>query len=340
MKVITDNWDSLDTILYNFAAGLAGKQSTIDSSHPIDGTEVKLGTYSKATSKEDIAVNDTVKTALGKVEKRVEDNENNISYTTNQGVKNLFNLTKASGTYNTVIFTVNDDKTVTVNGTASPSNSVFYLDDWTCTKAGTYVVSGAPSGGSWAPSPDTYRIRVAVNGTWKGDDVGNGFALTLAVGDVINLQINTSTSYTANNLVFKPMISIKSLYDADPTYQSYALSNADLSESVLKLQERFIDCQFIASRADYTEHTFTVKRSNTIGRYHYGIFMVGTPSTYGIYKIFYDDANTPASATVERILGNSALTYTATIAWNGLDGTLTLTGSDRAYGGIRGIWFD
>ena len=110
--------------------------------------------------------------------------------------------------------------------------------------------------------------------------------------------------------------------------------------NILSLTERFIGCQFIASRADYAEHTFTVNRSNTTGRYHYGIFMVGTPSTYGIYKIFYNDASTPASATVERVLGNSTLTYTATIAWNGLVGTLTLTGSDRAYGGIRGIWFD
>lgn len=160
-------------------------------------------------------------------------NENNILYNTNNGVKNLFNLTKASGTYSAVIFTVNSDKTVTVNGTASPANSVFNLDDWTCTKVGTYVVSGTPSGGSWAPSPNTYRIRVAVNGTWKGDDVGNGFTLTLAVGDVVNLQINTSTSYTANNLVFKPMITLKSLYDADSSYQQYAMSNAEITAWIL-----------------------------------------------------------------------------------------------------------
>lgn len=167
---------------------------------------------------------------------QIETNKNNISLNTQNGVKNLFNLTKASGTYNTVVFTVNSDKTVTVNGTASPSNSVFNLDDWTCTKAGTYVVSGAPSGASWAPSPNTYRIRVAVNGTWMGDDVGNGFALTLAVGDVINLQINTSTSYTANNLVFKPMICEKSLYDVSPTYHPYAMSNAELTAAIQALQ--------------------------------------------------------------------------------------------------------
>lgn len=167
---------------------------------------------------------------------QIETNKNNILFNTNQGVKNLFNLTKVSGTYSTVVFTVNSDKTVTVNGTASPANSVFNLDDWTCTKAGTYVISGAPSGGSWTPSPNTYRIRVAVNGTWKGDDVGNGFALTLALGDVVNLQINTSTSYTANNLVFKPMITLKSLYDADPTYQPYAMSNAELTAAIQALQ--------------------------------------------------------------------------------------------------------
>ena len=70
----------------------------------------------------------------------------------------------------------------------------------------------------------------------EGDEVGNGFELTLAVGDVINLQINTSTIYTANNLVFKPMITLKSLYDADPTYQSYAMSNAELTAAIQALQ--------------------------------------------------------------------------------------------------------
>ena len=167
---------------------------------------------------------------------QIETNQNNILWNTQNGVKNLFNLTKVSKTYSNVVFTINSDKTVTVSGTASPYDSVFHLDDWTCTKAGTYVVSGTPSDGSWAPSPKTYRIRVAVNGTWKGDEVGNGFELTLAVGDVINLQINTSTIYTANNLVFKPMITLKSLYDADPTYQSYAMSNAELTAAIQALQ--------------------------------------------------------------------------------------------------------
>lgn len=169
---------------------------------------------------------------------QIETNKNNILFNTNQGVKNLFNLTKVSGTYSTVVFTVNSDKTVTVNGTASPANSVFNLDNWTCTKAGKYVISGAPSGGSWAPSPNTYRIRVAVNAAWKGDDVGNGYALTLAVGDVVNLQINTSTSYTASNLVFRPMIALKSLYDADSTYQPYAMSNAELTAAIQAIQAR------------------------------------------------------------------------------------------------------
>jgi hypothetical protein len=178
----------------------------------------------------------TAKVLSDTIDEKIQPLENNILWNTQSGVKNLFNMTKVSGTYNTVVFTVNSDKTITVNGTASPSNSIFNLDDWTCTKAGTYVVSGVPSGGSWAPSPNTYRIRVAVNGTWKGDDVGNGLALTLAVGDVINLQINTSTTYTANNLVFKPMICLKSLYDVDPLYQPYAPSNAELYAMIQALQ--------------------------------------------------------------------------------------------------------
>jgi len=199
------------------------RQAVIDSSHKLSSDLVD-------------DTNNTNKFATAAQLEQIETNKNNILWNTQSGVKNLFNMTKVSGTYNTVVFTVNSDKTVTVSGTASPSNSVFNLDDWTCTKADTYVVSGAPSGGSWAPSPNTYRIRVAVNGTWKGDDVGNGFALTLAVGDVINLQINTGTSYTANNLIFKPMICEKSLYDVSPTYQPYALSNAELTAAIQALQ--------------------------------------------------------------------------------------------------------
>ena len=228
-------------------SALAGKQDTISDLSTIRSgaaagasavqpaaMEAALAQKQDALSSEQLdAVNSGITSADVK---QITTNENNILLNMQNGVKNLFNMTKVSGTYNTVVFTVNSDKTVTVNGTASPSNSVFNLDDWTCTKAGTYVVSGAPSGGSWAPSPNTYRIRVAVNGTWMGDDVGNGFALTLAVGDVINLQINTSTSYTANNLVFKPMITLKSLYDADPTYQSYAMSNAELTAAIQALQ--------------------------------------------------------------------------------------------------------
>lgn len=224
-------------------SALAGKQDTISDLPTIRSgaaagatavqpaaLETALAQKQDALSSEQLdAVNSGVTSA--DVE-QITTNKNNILLNTQNGVKNLFNLTKASGTYNTVVFTVNSDKTVTINGTASPFNSVFNLDDWTCTKAGTYVVSGAPSGGSWAPSPNTYRIRVAVNGTWKGDDVGNGFALTLAVGDVINLQINTGTSYTANNLIFKPMITLKSLCDADPTYQPYAMSNAELTAAL------------------------------------------------------------------------------------------------------------
>lgn len=248
---LNDNSDAIDAALKENADAIENKPDAADIPTPstaapaMDGTAA-AGTstdYARAdhvhpsdTSKQNAlsstqlaAVNSGINST--KVE-QIETNKNNILWNTQSGVKNLFNLTKVSGTYNTVVFTVNSDKTVTVSGTASPANSNFNLDDWTCTKAGTYVVSGAPSGGSWAPSPNTYRIRVAVNGTWKGDDVGNGFALTLAVGDVINLQINTSTTYTANNLVFKPMITLKSLYNADPTYQSYAMSNAELTNGL------------------------------------------------------------------------------------------------------------
>jgi hypothetical protein len=132
-----------------------------------------------------------------------------------------------------VQFTVNNDGTVSVSGTASPAAAVFRTGNWTCAKSGTYVVSGCPEGGSWA-NPNKYRIRTAINGTWSGDDTGTGVSLSLVEGDVVEIQINTAIGLDATGLVFKPMIRDASIEDS--TYVQYAPTNRELYEMILALQ--------------------------------------------------------------------------------------------------------
>lgn len=59
---------------------LSGKQDTIDSNHTLDGGLVSpLTGYEKSeTGGQDVSPNDSLNGALGKIEKRVSDNETNI----------------------------------------------------------------------------------------------------------------------------------------------------------------------------------------------------------------------------------------------------------------------
>lgn len=59
---------------------LGGKQNTIDSNHTLDGSLVSpLTGYEKSqTGGQAVSPNDSLNGALGKIEKRVSDNENNI----------------------------------------------------------------------------------------------------------------------------------------------------------------------------------------------------------------------------------------------------------------------
>ena len=152
------------------------------------------------------------------------------------GAKNLYIITNSSGQYLGVTFTVNDNGTVSVTGTATTSNSVFRPGNWTCPKSGTYIVSGCPAGGSWTPNTNKYRIRIAVNGIWKGDDVGSKISLSLSAGDVVELQINTAAGYEVSNLIFKPMICTAEDHAISPEFVPHTPTMRELYEMILAMQ--------------------------------------------------------------------------------------------------------
>lgn len=131
-----------------------------------------------------------------------------------------------SKTSNGITFTVNSDGTVTANGTSTAPatyNFIIRLPSGVHKKFpnGSYHASGCPSGGKG----NTYRIffNHTVNGEASDylEDRGNGGTFTVNGDDfyddgaLIGVQIYISSGYTANNLVFKPMITLADVEDSD-----------------------------------------------------------------------------------------------------------------------------
>ena len=120
--------------------------------------------------------------------------------------KNILRNTLESQTVNNVSVTVNEDKTVKVNGTASV-NTGFSVT--TYLNKGKYIATGCPAGGSYT----TYALLVqpldatntAITTYW---DIGNGVVFDINE-DNTKVWLYTArlyAGYTANNLLFKPMI--------------------------------------------------------------------------------------------------------------------------------------
>jgi hypothetical protein len=179
-------------------------------------------------------------------------NKNNIlTVADSGGAKNKIYVSKLNTTNaNGVTYTINNDGTVTANGTpsgTSPSYVVVAMPDGGTYKDfseycnGDYVLSGCPQGGNTS----TYRMYITGSGYTK-EDFGNGVELSATVVTPVYLIIYIYNGYTADNLTFKPMICTKSMWDVSHTYQPYARSNAELTakeqvneNNISSLQDQF-----------------------------------------------------------------------------------------------------
>lgn len=125
--------------------------------------------------------------------------------------KNLLQNTVKSQTKNGVTFTVNNDGSVTCNGTAS-NNTFLKIGDISLTSQ-SYILTGCPSDGG----NDSYALRCYKNGNIKGADVGNGFNINESIDGYIEIRI--ASGYTCDNLTFYPMICKADI--KDDTYEPY-----------------------------------------------------------------------------------------------------------------------
>ena len=170
-------------------------------------------------------------------------------------------------TNNGITWTINEDTSVSANGanTASGQNP-FALRIRTETgnplilKAGTYTLSGCPSGGSdqkWS-----IQIGKTLNGSFSliGSDYGNGFTFTITEDTQVQVQLIVRTKDTVN-LTFKPILELgKIAHDFMPYYFGGA-------EDALKLNGQGADQYYSLNNATPMVSGDNFNDYTTIGNY-------------------------------------------------------------------------
>lgn len=202
MSVITENMDKLDTALYEQAEDIAEADTAEAADRAALAELIDGGGKNRLpiTSVDSLKQLNTYGTW-----------ENNV-YTHSSGV----------------VFTVNDDMSITANGTASGANAVFILSmpGGFSIEAGNWILSGCPSGGSTS----TYNITIA--GTTS--DTGTTGNFTSCSKVLVRIYVISGT--TVDDLVFRPMVCSKAAWDISQTYQPYRPSYAELYAMVQALQ--------------------------------------------------------------------------------------------------------
>ena len=190
-----------------------GLQSAIDSTHKLDADLVD-------------DTSSTNKFATAAELQQIEMNKTNISLLEqSNGAKNFINVNATSQTLSTLTFTVNTDKSITVNG-AKPSSAVqLTINASVQLPAGDYVLIDGISGSASTLNITLYRGT----STWTGSTATGGkYEFTATGTDSYYCRIYVNQ--IADNVTFKPMIISKSMYDAGFTdYQPYCMTLAEIT---------------------------------------------------------------------------------------------------------------
>lgn len=118
--------------------------------------------------------------------------------------KNILLNQAVSKTESGITWTVNNDGTITANGTATATAILFVKEYPYYLEAGQYMLSGCPTGGS----SSTYKLDILnASGDPLSADYGSGTAINLSNSLTSRgVRIVIYSGVNANNLKFKPMI--------------------------------------------------------------------------------------------------------------------------------------
>ena len=154
------------------------------------------------------------------------------------------------------IFTVNTDRTVTINGTTSEKHLLTINDNMPIPPAGNYILSsGADS------SATTYFLEARVTNSQGSNtnprDYLNDGALTVTEYTTkIEVYIEVENGQTIDNVVFKPMIRKADIVDA--TYEPYRKTTAFARDEQRVLGAKNLYKSIATSKTDAYGLTWTV----------------------------------------------------------------------------------
>lgn len=140
--------------------------------------------------------------------------------------KNLIKNTAATLTKNGITFTINDDGSVTANGTATARADCTVCYPTHLVAGEKYILTGCPAGGERY----TYNLGYTNNVDHAYMDYGDGVeceGFDLSVYPKPSILLAITSGVTVSNLVFKPMI--RSVSVKDDTYEPYKGQTLDLS---------------------------------------------------------------------------------------------------------------
>ncbi len=130
----------------------------------------------------------------------------------------------------TLTVVVNNDRSITLNGASSSTQSINIIQDFIPQSGYTYILSGCPSGGSYS----SFTMDMLNNNGIIRADSGNGTSFNAddRIG-TLRLRIRIAANYKCNNLTFYPMIRLANA--GNSAYEPYiesATINIFLDEPV------------------------------------------------------------------------------------------------------------
>lgn len=161
--------------------------------------------------------------------------------------KNLLKNNVVTQTVSGVTFTINDDKSITVNGTATAQIS-FRISNKVGLGIGNYILTGCPSG----DSNNTFYLTAYASSAWlSAPDFGSGCKIENKT--VTHVVITIASGYTANNLKFYPMLRYADI--TDDTYEPYKSS---LQEQINQLSDTSNSGKLLYSMSEVVSSPLTV----------------------------------------------------------------------------------
>lgn len=193
--------------------------------------------------------------------------------------KNFLQNTATTQTINGVTFTVNNDKSITCNGTATGTaaitiNTIFSINS---TK-----ISGCPMGGSWS----SFELDLLNINTNNVDVIDTGNGAVIQNENSYRVRIRIASGYTCNNLTFYPMIRKADI--EDDTYEPYIeptttnIYRDEPIEAKANIPSEYEEVEYIESTG--TQYIDTgINVNTTTSRYETKINPSSVSGTMGIF---------------------------------------------------------